>query len=156
MNNNNLARIVQNQKFKTLTSVYQQNNNVVTDNVDFKLAMYICYFLDGRIDQLPSFNFLYETINNKQGLISIGYGFAISNSKNLFIEYEEPIRKNVSRIERITCNSHESCIVNKITGATTFITEDLPLFNRARVTYLQNYLSEFYKHYKDNSIKNSK
>ena len=155
MNNKELGQIAKQQINHNKSSVFQQKSNIKIDNIDYKLAMYFFYFLEGRIDQLPNYEFLDKTINGKKGIISTGYGLIVSNVEDIFIEYEEPIRENISRFERITYNSHTSCIVNTKTGITQKINkEEIPLFDENRIRYIQEYLFKYIKHEKENSTNN--
>ena len=125
----------------------------ITDN--FTLAMYFYNYLVGRSDKLPSYEYIDEISvlghgrlgSRGQEVISIGcgisvYSYKFNDKKFLEIEYEEPINKSTSRIEKISSNNHDAYAVN-LNAVSQIDVDEFPVFEKQRVLVFQNYLRNY-------------
>lgn len=125
----------------------------IPDN--FTLALYFYNYLIGRSNRLPSYEYIDEISflghgrlgNHGQEVISIACGLNVyfykyNENKILEIEYEEPINKSTSRIEKISGNKHEAYAVNSANIKPIDINE-FPVFDKKRVLVFQNYLKKY-------------
>lgn len=110
---------------------------------DNKIAHIMYNFLTGKINQLPSYDFIEQIINNsKNNTVSIACGLQIT--KDFEITIEEPVDERKFRIDTITPDEHTAIFISDA-GVRNIDLDELPKFSSQRVAYLQKYLSDFYQ-----------
>lgn len=150
MKNSNIASLAKHQQDANMQSLFTLNNSSYESiNIDYKLAMYFYYFLKGKTNNLPSYSFVDQIIEqNYNGIISRGYGLIVSMSLDddsyFSITFEEPINESVSRIEKISGKQHKSYIDDTKNEAQYEVPQDLPLFDEKRVLSIQKYIVDYY------------
>ena len=161
MYDSRILGIAQRQKDYNMQSTLRDRPNISIDsnynnNLDWKLAKVLYYYLNGTIDGLPKHEYIEKIskgIDDDQTIISSCCGLSIN--KGLRVSIDTPIKENneIKRIDIISEDGYDAFkLVNERVDRRTTIdkcvdinTDKEPRFEKERIERLIKYLDKYNK-----------